>query len=33
MKTMPQIGIESNERVSLGVWTDGKKLIVRAGAI
>ncbi|HFR0516484.1 TPA: DUF1778 domain-containing protein, partial [Salmonella enterica] len=28
MKTMPQIAIESNERLSLRVSTDAKKLIV-----
>ncbi|EEK6559477.1 DUF1778 domain-containing protein [Salmonella enterica] len=33
MKTMPQIAIESNERLSLRVSTDAKKLIVRAAAI
>ncbi|EAA6841670.1 DUF1778 domain-containing protein [Salmonella enterica subsp. enterica] len=33
MKTMPQIAIESNERLSLRVSTDSKKLIVRAAAI
>ncbi|EDW6357738.1 DUF1778 domain-containing protein [Salmonella enterica subsp. enterica serovar Banana] len=33
MKTMPQIAIESNERLSLRVSTDTKKLIVRAAAI
>ncbi|TQS60733.1 DUF1778 domain-containing protein, partial [Salmonella enterica subsp. enterica serovar Typhimurium] len=27
MKTMPQIAIESNERLSLRVSTDAKKLI------
>lgn len=30
---MPQIAIESNERLSLRVSTDAKKLIVRAAAI
>ena len=30
---MPQIAIESNERLSLLVSTDAKKLIVRAAAI
>lgn len=30
---MPQIAIESNERLSLRVSTDTKKLIVRAAAI
>ncbi|HFY5561547.1 DUF1778 domain-containing protein [Salmonella enterica] len=33
MKTMPQIAIESNERLSLRVSRDAKKLIVRAAAI
>ncbi|HHW8868607.1 TPA: DUF1778 domain-containing protein [Salmonella enterica] len=33
MKTMPQIAIESNERLSLRVSKDAKKLIVRAAAI
>ncbi|EBH1514790.1 DUF1778 domain-containing protein [Salmonella enterica subsp. enterica serovar Pensacola] len=33
MLTMPQIAIESNERLSVRISTDAKKLIVRAAAI
>ncbi|MGS9169582.1 DUF1778 domain-containing protein, partial [Salmonella enterica subsp. enterica serovar Infantis] len=33
MKNMPQIAIETNERLSLSLSTDAKKMIVLAAAI